>query len=346
MPTRASRIATAAGALTVAAGAATAWELARRGDAERLAADPARAALDAPLPGRARTVTAHDGTPLAVQEAGPADGPPVVLVHGWGMGARFWFHQLRDLSADHRVIAYDQRGHAASGRPPTGDHSVEALGRDLESVLAACVPEGRRAVVVGHSMGAMSILSWADGHPASVTERAHAAVLADTAADELLSTFFAELGLARVLADTVGVRAFRAPLPAPRRTTPLSSRAVQRAALGPTAPPSSVALTEQLFLDCPADVRSAFAAALASLDLTQALARLTVPTTVVTGTHDRLTPPVHARRLADRLPDARPVELAGAGHQAPLEQPERFTPVVRRHTADEAGTDAVPEHTA
>lgn len=339
MRTRTSRIAAGAGALAALGAAATGWELTRRRDAASLAADPDRDVLDAPLPGRGRTVVAADGTRLAVWEAGPRAGPAVVLVHGWGMGTRFWLHQLRELSRDHRVIAYDQRGHAASGRPPSGDHSVEALGGDLETVLEACLPEGRRAVLVGHSMGAMTILAWAADHPRSVDRRAHAAVLADTGVDELVPTFFAELGVARVVADTVGVRAFRARLPGPRRTTPLSSRAVRRIATGPAAPPSAVALTEQLFLDCPADVRSAFGATLSSLDLAHGPARLTVPTTVVTGTHDRLTPPVHARRLAEALPDATLVEIPDAGHQAPLERPDHFTPVVRAHTA---GGDARP----
>jgi pimeloyl-ACP methyl ester carboxylesterase len=196
-------------------------------------------------------------------------------------------------------------------------------------VRATCVPAGRPALLVGHSLGAMTIVGWADTQRRRLSHLVHGAVLADTGVDQLHSTFFAELGVAKLLADTLGVRAFRSRLPIPRRTTPISTRLTRFMGLGPDAPPSAVALTEQLFVDCPADVRSAIGTMLGSLDLAAGLAHLSVPTTVVTGTADRLTPPSHARRLVERLPDADLVEYADAGHQAPLEQPEAFTALVR-----------------
>jgi pimeloyl-ACP methyl ester carboxylesterase len=188
---------------------------------------------------------ADDGTPLAVFEAGPHDAPAVVFAHGWGMGTRFWIHQLRDLSTDHRVIAHDQRGHGSSGQPPSSDHSLDALGGDLHAVLRATLPDQQRALLVGHSMGAMTIIAWARARGERLTEDAYGAVLADTGVDQLTSTFFAELGVAKLLADTVGLRAFRSRLPVPKRTTPISHRATRAIACGTDPSPSSVALTEQ-----------------------------------------------------------------------------------------------------
>jgi pimeloyl-ACP methyl ester carboxylesterase len=327
------RTAAAAAAGVGLAAAATGWWALHRRDRARLAADPDADILEAPLPGRGRTVWADDGTPLAVHAAGPVDAPPVVLAHGWGMASRFWVHQVRDLARDHRVIAYDQRGHGSSGTPPTSDHSLDALAGDLHAVLRAAVPDPRRALLVGHSMGAMTIVAWARHRAGRVAEHAHGAVLADTGVDQLHSTFFAELGVARLVADTVGVRALRSRLPVPSRTTPVSARVTRAVACGDEPSPSAVALTEQLFLDCPADVRSAFGATLSDLDLADAVEHLRLPTTVVTGTADRLTPPVHAERLAAALPHAELVELEGAGHQAPLEEPEAFNELLRRRLA-------------
>jgi pimeloyl-ACP methyl ester carboxylesterase len=85
------------------------------------------------------------------------------------------------------------------------------------------------------------------------------------------------------------------------------------------ASPAQVAFTERLLLDCPTTVKAAFGPALSSFDLAHALRFLTVPTTVMVGCHDRLTPPSAARRLSDALPSAQLVELPGAGHMAPLE---------------------------
>ncbi|HSK21737.1 MAG TPA: alpha/beta fold hydrolase [Egicoccus sp.] len=333
MVTKRTKWVGAAVGLAGIASAAATWEVTRRRNLAELQRDPDRDVLHAPLPGIGRTVVSGDGTRLAVWEAGPLDGPIVVFAHGWGMGVRFWIHQMRDLAADHRVIAYDQRGHVASAKPANGDYSSEALGADLEAVLRACVPAGRQALVVGHSMGGMSIIAWADGHAGPVEERIHGAILADTGVDELTSTFFTELGVAKFVADTIGLRAFTSRLPLPHGPSPVSHRATSYVALGPDAPPSAIALTEQLFLDSPADVRSAIGLTISRLDLAHGVAKLTVPTTVVVGTEDKLTPPVHSQRLVETLPDAELVEFEGAGHQAPLERHDDFTKLVRQRAA-------------
>jgi pimeloyl-ACP methyl ester carboxylesterase len=321
-----------AGMLAGAVGLATAagaWELARRRDVQRLDADPHRDLLRAPLPGRATWVTSWDGTRLAVRVAGPARAQAtVVLAHGWGMSSRFWFHQLRDLARDHHVVAYDQRGHADSEVPASRDYSIEALAGDLEAVVRRLVDRGQPTLVVGHSLGGMSTLATAArGTP--LDGRLDAAVLVDTAASRLTAGVFAGLGAVEHVASAVGARALRARLPVPRRTTPLSARTVRLVALGSEASPAAVALTEQLFLDCPVDVRAAVGASIGALDLTEHLPDFDVPTTVVVGGQDRMTPPGHARRLVEALPDAELVELEEAGHQSPLEQPATVTDLVR-----------------
>jgi len=333
MASRRSKLAGTATGLASLAGAVATWELTRRRDRRRLLGDPEHDILTAPLPGMGRTVVSADGTRLAVWEAGPIDGPIVVFAHGWGMAVRFWIHQLRDLAPDHRVIAYDQRGHAASGKATDGDYSADALGADLDAVLRACVPAGRSALVVGHSMGAMSIIAWAAAQDGSLDDRVHGAILAQTGVDQLHSAFFAELGIAKLLADTVGARAMTSRLPLPAGPSPVGYRVVAHFAHGQDAPPSAIAMTEQLFLDTPADVRSAIGVMMSSLDLTLGVAKLTVPTTVVLASADRLTPPVHANRLVEALPDAHLLTLEGAGHQAPLERHLEFTALVRERAA-------------
>jgi pimeloyl-ACP methyl ester carboxylesterase len=314
-----------------AAALAGSWEAARRRDVSRLEADPDRDVLDAPLPGRATRVTSWDGTRLAARIAGPQDAPAtVVLAHGWGMGSRFWIHQLRELARRHRVIAYDQRGHADSEQPASRDYSIEALAGDLGVVVEQLATGDRPLLAVGHSLGGMSTLAATGNGAGPLDGRLDGAVLVDTAASHLTASVFAGLGAVEEAASAVGARALRARLPVPRRTTPVSARATRLAALGPEASPAAVALTEQLFLDCPVDVRAAVGASLGALDLNEHLPDFTVPTTVVVGTSDRLTPPGHARRLVEALPEAELVELDAVGHQAPLEQPEAVNEIVAR----------------
>ena len=86
-----------------------------------------------PAPARELTVRSADGARLHVEVHGPEDAPAVVLAHGWTCSTAFWAAQIRDLAADHRVIAYDQRGHGRSPASPVC--STDALADDLQAVL-------------------------------------------------------------------------------------------------------------------------------------------------------------------------------------------------------------------
>src|SRR5690606_37518699 len=218
-----------------AAAGAVAWEVARRRLATDLQADPHRDVLTAPLPGREVTVAGPDGT-LRARVAGPDDAPTIVFAHGWGMGTRFWVHQLRDLSDRWRVVAYDQRGHGASEVPDAHGYTPEALAADLEAVLDQLV-EGP-FLLVGHSMGAMAILAWARQRLPS-RQRLRAAVLTNTGiADLRLEVLSAVLG--RVLGDALGQRMIRARVPLPRRSTPISPAAIRWVAHGVDPSPAHV----------------------------------------------------------------------------------------------------------
>ena len=118
---------------------------------------------------RSCVVTTPDGVPLAVREVGPEDAPlTVVFAHGFclRMGA---FHFQRARLAEQwgpqvRMVFYDQRGHGQSGDASPDSYTVEQLGQDLETVLAVMAPRGP-VVLVGHSMGGMTVLSHARQYP-------------------------------------------------------------------------------------------------------------------------------------------------------------------------------------
>jgi pimeloyl-ACP methyl ester carboxylesterase len=100
----------------------------------------------------------RDGVRLAVEEAGPGDGTPVVLLHGLTATRRYVVMGSKALERDgHRVIAYDARGHGQSSPAPTPDaYGYDELARDLLAVMDACGLE--RAVLAGASMGAHTLL--------------------------------------------------------------------------------------------------------------------------------------------------------------------------------------------
>lgn len=290
----------------------------------RISRDPEKAALDDAPRGRRRTVASADGTALLVEVFGPEDGETVVLAHGWTEAHQFWTYVILGLAdRGFRVVTYDLRGHGDSAPAKSGDYGIPRFGEDLEAVLAACVPEGRRAVIAGHSLGAMSIASWAENH--DVERRVKAAALLNTGVGDLIAEhlILPLPGIAQALNSVIARHGFlgsRAPLP--RFSTPLSYAAIRYVAFGPDASPAQVAFFERMLITCPPQVRADIGIAMSDMDLNDALPRLTVPTIVIAGTHDKLTPPSHARRIAGMLPNLRRLTvLENTGHMTPLERP-------------------------
>jgi pimeloyl-ACP methyl ester carboxylesterase len=274
---------------------------------------------------RELTAVSADGTRLHVEVHGPERAPAVVLAHGWTCSTAFWAAQIRELSADHRVIAYDQRGH---GRTPASPAcTTDTLADDLEAVLTTTLVPGERAVIAGHSMGGMTVMA-AAGRPAFAAHTA-AVLLCSTGSSRLVDeSTVLPLPPGRVRTWlTRHVLGSRAPL---GPVTPLARRILKYATMGPGSAPDMVDACAHIVHACPRAVRHAWSHVLGTLDLDHGARELRVPTEVVVGAADRLTPPVHARTLAAALPQCLGVtELPGVGHMTPVEAPGQVTARIR-----------------
>lgn len=286
------------------AGAAvlTRWERARGGT-------PWDANAEHYPSGEDLAVTTPDGAELSVTVTGAPDGPTVVLSHCW-MGSRaVWGPVARQLAdGGHRVVLYDQRGHGGS---TLGDRtlSVPMLGDDLRAVLEAT--DARDAVLVGHSMGGMSVQSYVTEHPVDFKERARGVVLVATAAKVPL----------RPMSDRAVQRGLRGGARS-RTSSGTLGYAMARTAFGRTPRRADVELTMHGVANTATVARVGLMAAMSSMDLRPALASIDVPAVVIVGTRDLLTPPRLARTLAAGIPGARLVVLPGAGHMLPFEAPD------------------------
>jgi pimeloyl-ACP methyl ester carboxylesterase len=289
---------------------------------------------------RELTVVSADGTRLHVEEYGQADGPTVVLSHGWTCSTVFWAPVVRLLAADHRVVAYDQRGHGRSSTPATRTgYGTIQLADDLQAVLEAVVPHGERAVLAGHSMGGMTIMAASGREP--VRGRTAAVLLASTGSARLLGKTdvlpprLSSRRLRRVLHRQLLVS--RLPL---GPVNPLSRAALAYGIMGADPTPEQVDFTARIVHACRAGQRSAWGRVLAVLDLDAELAAFTAPTAVLVGTADKLTPMVHARGMAAALPNLTGLtELPGIGHMTPIEDAPAVEQVIRALVSDHLRTD-------
>ena len=280
--------------------------------------------LDSALDPEILAVVAADGTAIYTEARGPADGVPIVLSHGWSCHSRVWNAQINELAQDHRVIVYDQRGH---GRTPSGrsEPTIDTLGDDLAAVMRASVAGGQRALLVGHSMGGMTISSWAGRHTSLVAEQCRGVVLASTAADRVLNDF----GVLPFPTRLPGALAIgRAALSAPLAAGLLPAWGFQYASMGWNSTRAQVAFSRAIVNSCRARSRGRWGDAISGVDVRAGLQSISVPTTVIVGSADRLTPAVHSERMAEMLERAgvleRYVVLDGAGHMIPIEAPFEF----------------------
>ncbi|MFD3378997.1 MULTISPECIES: alpha/beta fold hydrolase [unclassified Streptomyces] len=292
-----------------------------------------------PVPARELTAVSADGARLHVEVHGPEDAPAVVLAHGWSCSTAFWAAQIRDLAADHRVIAYDQRGHGRSPASPAC--SADALADDLEAVLAATLAPGEKAVLAGHSMGGMTLMAAAGRD--RFREHAGAVLLCSTGSSRLVAESLVvpmRAGRSRTWL-TRKVLGSRAPL---GPVTPLARRILKYATMGPGSAPGMVEACARIVHACPRKVRYAWSHVLDTLDLDHRVRELSVPAAVVVGTADRMTPVVHARALVAALPHCvGSTELPGLGHMTPVEAPELVITRIRELVSTYTGVQRIQQ---
>ncbi|HEV7194854.1 MAG TPA: alpha/beta hydrolase [Pedococcus sp.] len=281
---------------------------------------------------RTFAVAAHDGSMLRVQEftpdpahqaAGrPSDPalPTVVLAHGWTLTRKSWLPVVERLVADGlRVVAYDQRGHGGSS-PLRGKASVRALGDDLAAVLGVVAPNGP-VVLGGHSMGGMTVMAYAGLHPQDFASRVVGVVLVSTSAGQLRSA------LRSVEARAMSLAARLPRIPVGRLVT---TRGQRHLLFGVDADPEHVRLTREQVASTTLPTMGRFFAALNEHDEAAALAGFAgVPTVILVGDRDKLTPPRHSRTLAELVPHAELVVLPGRGHMLGYEATDEVVAAFR-----------------
>ena len=281
--------------------------------------------------GKTHEVVTDDGVALHVVEElddVPPDAPTVIFTHGYGLSLDSWPGQREALRGIARVVLWDQRGHGASERGVPGT-TIERLGSDLGCVLDAVAPEGR-IVLVGHSMGGMTIMALADQRPELFGARVRGVALLATSAGGIADV---DLGLPRPVArlahrvaPSIGAALeSEGPVSAlverVRRSSSDLGLLITRAyAFGSTVPPDGTRIVADLIAGTPVDVLADLLPALQGHDKLKALHVLDrCDLLVMVGDSDLLTPVGHSYEIVRHTPSAELVILPGVGHMLTLE---------------------------
>jgi pimeloyl-ACP methyl ester carboxylesterase len=287
-------------------------------------------------------VETADGTDIHVEIVEAREGAPpkptVVFVHGFCLDMGTFHFQRTELSrrGDHRMVFSDQPGPGRSGKLETGEYELPALGETLRAVLDETVPDGP-IILVGHSMGGMTIMAFAELYPYFFDERVVGVVLMATSGGLVDQTAF---GLPALIGRVGGPL-----LPLVNNATRVTGPAIDRArtaasdlawlltrryGFGTSRPsPALVTYVEQMNSRTSVETVARYLRTLYTHARYPALAALAhTPTVVLVGDKDMITPVTHSEEILKRVPDAEFVKVSDSGHVVMLENADQVNAVL------------------
>jgi pimeloyl-ACP methyl ester carboxylesterase len=301
------------------------------------------------VPTEERVVFAGDGVPLHVEIDEPdpetaaattaslvppdssVELPTVVLSHGYCLSLKCWVFQRRALvAAGYRVVSWDQRGHGQSGQASSDSYVIDRLGADLHAVIDEVAPTGD-LVLVGHSMGGMTIMALGEIDPELVRERVvGVAFVATSPGGITLANGGRAATFGRLMLERLGPSVLRELDQRPdlwswiRRTgSTVEEFLVDQNSFASPVAASLVRYTADILLGTPLPVVKEYLKTFDGFDKQAALsAFVSTQVLVFNGKQDLLTPPEHSELIVRALPAAEHVLVNDAGHVVMLEHPD------------------------
>ena len=335
----------AATAGTLAAGGVAAALATRRSVRRRRSESTSRDPFGT-LRSEPRPVTAMDGIRLHAEVDEPDEpdaGPTIVFVHGYALNLDCWHFQREHFRGEHRLVFYDQRSHGRSERSHVDHATIDQLGHDLLTVIDHLVPEGP-VVLVGHSMGGMTVMSLAESHPELFGDRVVGVALISTTAGGLkthrvINPYLPDRVMRQVTPRAMALLA-RAPglVDGARRTgSDIGFLVTSRMAFGSEVPTPYVEFVDEMLSQTPFEVLAEFFPNFDALDKFEVLHSFDkVPTLILSGTNDLLTSVGHSRKMAKRIQGVELVEVEDAGHMVILEKKDEVNAALERLLASVA----------
>ena len=288
-----------------------------------------------PKPVSQQRLRRTDGSDLHVEFYGPEDGILIVLTHGWGLHGGEWNYLKRELAGDFRLIVWDEPGLGDSTRPTSRDYSINNLARSLEAVLA--LAGGKPAILLGHSIGGMIILTFCRLFPSALGSRVSGLVLLHTTPTNPV----------RTTSGSAFYTAIEKPVLMPLMyltiaLSPLvwlmnwlsylngSAHLMNKlSSFGGTETWEQIDFATRFQPQASPAVLARGMLGMMRYDATKTLAAISVPTLVVAGDRDSTTKPEASERICASVPGARLIKLTPAKHLGLIEHHERYAKAVR-----------------
>lgn len=285
---------------------------------------------------------------LAVSTYGPEDAPVTVfLAHCWTLNKSDWHYQVRDLQQEFghgiRIVTWDHRGHGESAPASRADCRIDLLARDWADLIDTLAPTGP-LVLAGHSIGGMTLMALCEQRP-DLFERVVGVAFVATSSGALdtVTLGLPEAGelLRAQIPRMLALRSRTLSNRARRRAPVVETVVVRRFLFGRPMRLVDAALTVEGLISCSSDTMVGYYEDCMRHERTAVLEVLDgIPVHVLVGTRDRLTPPAHARRIAQHVEGAVLTVAPGAGHMLPLERDQLVSGVLVKLVRPHAGAPA------
>lgn len=296
---------------------------------DRLRKDPYAAVPYGKLRGdRIYEVASFDGTVLVAEDFGPRKATSgAIFLHGYCLDRSVWHHQMESLDGSRRYVYYDARNHGMSLDTGPAESGTRTLARDLKAVLDQSGLE--TVVLVGHSLGGMTVLEFCREFPDELGERVQGLVLANTTYTDAVKTLFAAEIIGPVERRTRHI--ISGLLDSPRSSMALRLRGddlswllVKFFGFGPDASPAQIGHAIKLLAQFPNPPLVEMMNRIREFDMEEAMEAIDLPTLIIAGGSDRFTTVRASEKIHREIKGSRLEVFENNGHMTMMEGEKRF----------------------
>lgn len=296
---------------------------------------PGESPFHSPKPVSQERLRRPDGSELHVEFYGPEDATPIVLTHGWGFDSREWNYLKQELSEQFRLIVWDEPGLGKSAAPANRDYSLETFAHNLDAVLS--LAGNKPAILLGHSIGGMTILTFCRLFPQSLGSRVAGLVLTHTTPKDPVHTasgaaFYTAIEkpvLVPLMYLTIALSPLVWLMNWLSYWNGSAHLSTKRGSFGGTETWEQIDFATKFQPQAPPAVLARGMLGMMRYDATSVLHSISIPTLVVAADKDSTTKPEASQKIHSAIPNSQLVTLAPAKHLGLLEHHHEYAKAVR-----------------